>query len=1468
MINTNAQPTSTTISTTISPVSRDQFLPLSLAQQRLWFLHQMEPDSPNYNLRSTFRLSGFLNIQILEQALNEIVAHHEILRTRYIFENDNPRQIINPPQSVVLKIIDLEEYSETELEEQIQQRLDRETCRPFSLALDSILLRGTLLQLNHHEHILQLVVHQIAADTFSMRIIWEQLLQIYKAYLDGDTNPLPEPSIQFADFAAWKKEWLSGEVLNDQIKYWKKQLAGANPVLELPSDRPRPIAHTYVGATLSSRLSLSDSLRQFAHREGVNLYVTLLTALQILLYRYSGQEDISIGSPIAGRHFPQVTELIGFFVNTLVLRTDLSGNPTFQDLLARVSTTHAEAEKHQDLPFKTLVEEIQIERSLSYNPLFQVMFSIETDAIAQIELPDLIAVPLYLENKTAKFDLDISVIEHEDQELIVLWNYNTDLFNADTIARMSEHFQILLTGIIVNPQQSISQLPLLSPSELQQLLVEWNYRQINSQTNSQNNSQTSINKYVHQLFEQQVEKSPEAIAVEFLSYRLTYRELNAKANQLAHYLRSLNEVADMANMADTFVGICIERSLEMLVAILGILKAGAAYVPLDPSYPPDRLAYMIEDAKIAILLTQENLAQVTQDQERSQLFTDQTKAICLDSDWEKIAAYSQENPTNINHIEDLAYVIYTSGSTGKPKGVMISHQALINFTQTAISEYQITVSDRLLQFASINFDAAIEEIFPSLCTGSTLILRTVEMVASIPTFLRACIDLRITVLNLPTAYFHQLTSELNDRLPNSWIDLPESLRMVIIGGEAALPQTIRAWQEYVQEYIIKSSLEKQNGDRFQLINTYGPTETTVTATIYKIPSQPITGEVPIGRPMPHLQTYILDHYLQPVPIGVSGELHIGGASLARGYLHRPELTEEKFIPNPFSSQSEARLYKTGDLARYRPDGNIEFLGRIDTQVKIRGFRIELGEIESILIQSPIIREVAVTVNQDLSGNKRIFAYVVLHNALQQELLSNEQSPTNQLRNYLQNLLPKYMIPNVFIYLDDLPLTPSGKVDRRALAFLSSSEISNQVHENFVAPRDEVERQLAKIWTALLGVNHIGIYDNFFDLGGHSLLSMRLVAAIEKSFRYQIPVKLLFQISTIAEIAEWIRERPFETYSTEETLGLSLEDYRALLSHSAGKTGMRLGKRGLIISIPPESQVISQLSGLSFGQLSSIQPFVWIGEVKTGKRLKLKQPLYVMPGASLSSSMNYHKDYISTIASLLVDELLTAQPASSYALGGWCYNGLVAMEMAQQLIKLDKKVDLLTLIDMSGKSLIYCLVDALNFYWGTLRFHLFNLANLSLKQKWQYIKDRLIKCKIISSKHTSNNTFLEGIEMEGKSEVNEVVELLAKPVREYKPTIYSGRILLIIGNEQIVHGQRNIKHFDVSWLFPRNGWGNLLQGEVFVSKLQCDHLDLMESPYCEEIGNIIQEIILPSQSRNSDEGRSPATLFLGFIFLLL
>src|ERR687886_738282 len=1039
------------------PGERAGQLLLSFAQARLWFLEQLEPGSYAYNIPAAVRLTGSLHVAALQQSLDEIVQRHEALRTTFAMVNGEPIQVIAPVLALTLPLVDLRELPQAQQEASVERLATEEAMRPFDLA-QGPLLRATLLQLGQAEPVLLLVMHHIVSDGWSMGVLIRELAALYEAFSMGKPSPLPELPIQYADFAHWQRQWLQGEVLAAQLSYWQQQLAGAPSLLELPTDRPRPAVQTFRGAAQSLALpeTLTEKLKLLSQRSGVTLFMTLLAAFQTLLYRYTGQDDICIGSPIANRNHSETERLIGFFVNTLVLRTPLSGNPSFQELLGRVREVALGAYAHQDLPFEQLVEALHPERSLSHHPLFQVMFVLQNAPMPALELPGLTLSSLEIDSKTAKFDLTLSM-EDTEQGLVGALEYNTDLFDAAAIGRMLGHFQTLLEGIVADPQQHVSNLPILTQPERHTLLVEWNHTQVDYPKDV----------CVHQLFEAQVEQTPEAMAVVFEDQQLTYRELNRRANQVAHHLRSLGVGSDV------LVGICVERSLEMVVGLLGILKAGAAYVPLDPSYPAERLAFMLEDAQVPILLTQQRLV--------SRLPKHGAKAICLDADWEIIAQESTENSTSNVKADNLAYVIYTSGSTGKPKGVQIEHQGLLNLVFWHQRAFAVSSAERATQIAGPAFDAAVWELLPYLTTGASIYIANEETRIS-PVQLRDwLITSAITITFLPTPLAESVLS----------LDWPSNTAL----------QTLLTGGDKLHNYPSPSL-------PFKLVNNYGPTENTVVTTSGGVSSTKQSDRTPtIGRPIANTQVYLLDKNLQPVPVGIPGEIYVGGASLARGYLNHPDLTALSFIPNPCSNTQSRRLYKTGDLARYLPDGNIEFLGRLDDQVKIRGFRIELGEIESVLGQHPAMQETLVVVREDIPNNKRLVAYGV-----------PKQSPApsmQELHHFLKQQLPEYMVPSAFVLLDALPLTPNGKVDRRALPAPDTTR--PELAGAYVAPRTSVEELLAGCSADVLGVGKGGIHDNFFEVGGDSILSIQIIARAKQAGLALTP-KQLFGHQTIAELA--------------------------------------------------------------------------------------------------------------------------------------------------------------------------------------------------------------------------------------------------------------------------------------------------------------------------------------------------------------
>ncbi|MHC5857706.1 amino acid adenylation domain-containing protein [Nostoc sp.] len=1053
----------------IERISRSQKLPLSFAQQRLWFLAQLEPNSPFYNIRAAVRLQGQLNQEALQQSFNEILRRHETLRTNFQTTEGEPVAIISSVTPLLLSVVDISELSSNQQQAQVRQLANFEAQQAFDLNND-LLLRVKLLRLGEQEHIVLLTMHHIASDAWSIGVLVRELATLYQAFCTEQPSlrhatltQLAELPIQYADFAAWQRQWLQAEVLQSQISYWKKQLEGAPRLLELPTDHPRPAVQTFRGASYSFELSqeLSQALNKLSQQQGCTLFMTLLAAFQTLLWRYTGQEDIVVGSPIANRNRAEIEGLIGFFVNTLVLRTNLAGHLTFKELLTRVREMALGAYAHQDLPFEKLVEELQPQRSLSHTPLFQVMFVLQNAPMSALELPGLTLSPLESESGSAKFDLTLSIKETA-QRLVCSLEYNTDLFEKSTISRMAEHLQTLLSGIIANPQQCLSNLPLLTQAE-KTLLVQWNDTSV----------EYPQHQCIHQLFEAQVERSPEAIAVVFEDQQLTYKELNSKANQLAHYLQKLGVGPEV------LVGICVERSLSMVIGLLGTLKAGGAYLPLDPTYPKERLAFILEDAQLPVLLTQGHLVEA--------LPQDKAKVICLDTNWQTIAQQSQENSvTSVTTANNLAYIIYTSGSTGKPKGVQIPHSALSNFLHAMRQTPGLTEQDTLLAVTTYSFDIAALELFLPITIGARLVVLSREIASDGTRLLAKLTDSNATVMQATPATWQLL-------LVAGW---GGNHQLKILCGGEALPG-----------YLANELLKRCDS----LWNMYGPTETTIWSAACLV--ETVSSVVPISHPIANTQFYILDQHDQLVPVGVPGELHIGGNGLARGYLNRPELTAEKFIPNPFSEQPATRLYKTGDLARYLPNGEIEYIGRIDHQVKIRGFRIELPEIEAVISQHPAVREVVLVVHSDSADSQRIVAYVVPQ---------KEQTLTiTDLREFLESKLPNYMVPAAFIMLEALPLTPNGKIDRKALPAPDTTRPELEVV--YHPPQTEVEKTIANIWEEVLHLEDLGIHDNFFELGGHSLLLVQVHSKLQKIFELNFPLVEMFQYPTISHLAKYLSQ---------------------------------------------------------------------------------------------------------------------------------------------------------------------------------------------------------------------------------------------------------------------------------------------------------------------------------------------------------
>jgi amino acid adenylation domain-containing protein len=1037
---------------------------VSFAQQRLWFLDQLEPNSASYNVPRAIKIEGLLDTDALSQTLNALVARHEPFRTRFASVDGTVRQIIDDEAQIDLPVLDLRDLPADERDAKARQLSAKEAARPFNLAHGPV-IRSRVLRLGEREHILLLTTHHIVSDAWSAGILFRELGELYDAFASGQPSTLAPLPIQYADFAEWQRQWLQGEVLEEQLAYWQQQLDGATSTLNLPTDRPRPSQPTFRGEYKFRKLSegVSQELAQLSKREGATLFMTLLAAFQTLLWRYTDQDDIVVGSPIAGRNRAETEGLIGFFINTLALRTSLAGDPTFRELLARVKEVAVGAYAHQDLPFEKLVEELQPERDLRRNPLFQVMFQFQNTARSLLKLQDLTLTSLDVSTKTSKFDLTLAALE-EAGRLSLVMEYSTDLFDGQTIERMLHHYATLLEGIVINPDARIASLPLMTEAECHQLVVEWNHTE----------AEFPADRCIHQLFEEQAARTPEATAVAFGGEQINYSELNARANQLARYLRE-HGVGPEARVA---VG--VERSIDMIVGLLGILKAGGAYVPLETSYPAERIAFILEDSRSQLLLTQESLL--------TSLPPSNARTICLDGDWENISGESKDNLATAVTAENAAHVIYTSGSTGRPKGVLSAHRASINRFAWMWRQYPFARDEVCCQKTSLSFVDSIWEIFGPLLQGVPLVIIQDEVVKDPRRFASTISSNRVTRLVLVPSLLRVILESDNN--------LAESLRPLrycISSGET-LPN------ELATEFNKKLP-------RAKLINLYGSSEVAADVTCYEVKGTTNLGNIPIGRPIANTRVLILNENLQPAPVGVPGEIFIGGDGLARGYFDRPELTAERFIPDPFSTQPGARLFRTGDLGRYLAEGNIEYRGRRDNQVKVRGFRIELGEIESVLSAHPQVDQ-AVVIARDDAGDKRLAAYVVAN--------GNRPAATD-LRAHLRGKLPEYMVPSAFVMLDSLPLTASGKVNRLALP--ATDQL--QTAEEFMAPRTTTEDVLANIWAEVLNLERVGMNDDFFSLGGHSLLLARVASRIGDAFEVELPLRALFEASTVSALAERI-----------------------------------------------------------------------------------------------------------------------------------------------------------------------------------------------------------------------------------------------------------------------------------------------------------------------------------------------------------
>jgi amino acid adenylation domain-containing protein len=1171
----------------IGPRSSGGPFPLSYAQEQVWFHAQMAPDLPVYHEPTTVHRRGPLDGAVLERCLVEIIRRHEAWRTTFDVVNGELVQIVHPaPASFKIPFADLRHLPEPERQAEALRLATEDARRRFDLKRGP-LVRAFLVRLAGDEYRLFLTFHHIILDGISIyRVVMPELAALYEAFSRGKPSPLPDPTLQYADFVLWQRQWIRGGYLAEHMAYWRKQLAGELPALELPTDRSRPPLQTYRGANQLFKFDkrLTDRMKDLSQREGVSLFMILLASFQTLLHRYSGQDDILVGTVTAGRHHSQIENLVGLFLSTVPLRTDFSGNPSFRELLGQVREVTLAALLHDQVPFEHLVKELPLRRDPSRTPIFQAMMALEPPLAKGNQGWDMTVIDV--DTGATKVDL----CPHLDERLDGIHGrfiYNRDLFDASTILRMIGHWQGLLACASADPNQRVGDLPLLTEAERQQVLVEWNDTAM----------EYPRNLCLHQMFEAQVERAPDACALIFKDKSVTYAELNRRANQLAWRLAKHGVGPEVA------VGICAERSIEMIVGLLSILKAGGACLPLDPEYPKERLAFMLQDGRVQVLLVDPQFLE--------RLPETEANIVRLDTDFESAETPGKGPPSRVSP-DNLAYIIYTSGSTGKPKGVEVAHRGILRLL-CGVDYVDLDKTKAVLQLAAFTFDGSIFDIWGALLHGARSVLYPgrVPMVRELGDLLRKH---RVTTAWLTSSLFNAVVDEDSSVLA--------SLEQLLVGGEALSVSHIRrAWDHL---------------PNVEIINGYGPTEATVFACSYLIRSKPdaTATSIPIGRPIGNTRAYILDRNLQPVPIGVNGELYLGGPGVARGYRNRPELTAEKFIPDPFSKDPGARLYKTGDLARYLAGGNIDFLGRIDDQVKVRGFRIELGEIEATLRRHEGVRDAAVLLHTDSHGEKRLSAFVAREPAT---ALSAEE-----VLRFLRQELPEFMVPSRCCVMDRLPMTSSGKVDRQVLAAMCMpvGEISSAT----VPPRTSLEKELVQIWEQLLDVRPVGIRDNFFDLGGHSLLAIRLIAKIEETFGKRLPVAALLGAPTIEQLAALLGQ----------------DDSRERLAYA--------------VAIQPKGEE---------------PPFFCVGAGPLLRPLSVQlgpgQPFFSL-GLEPEAVDRFNAPYqLEKLAEYLVSALRERQPEGPYYLGGFCHDGIFAYEVARQLKLQGQDVGLLALFETVNPS---------------------------------------------------------------------------------------------------------------------------------------------------------------------------------------
>ncbi len=1382
----------------------------SLAQERFWFLEKIDPDTATYNIADLIcRMRGRLDVGALAWSLSEIVHRHEALRTVFHEVDGKPVPVIKSPWSVIIPTVDLTTMRSELRESEALSLATAEMMLPFNLE-QGTLFRVKLLKIADDDFIFVMPIHHLIADGWSIGVLLRELDALYTARVQNEPYPLEQLSVQYSDFARWQRDRLQEKTLAVDLDYWKNQFNTLPSPLDLPYDKPHQQSSSRKGAHLSFDFPpvLQAAIRRMSQEEAVTTFTIVLAAFQSLLFRYTGKDNTVVGTPFAGRDQPETQNLIGLFINTLPLRADLSGDPTFRQLLHRTRDVIKGALEHQHAPYDQIVRHVQPRRTSTLQSLFQTMFVMQNWPLTIPNMMDVELSPVELTDRIKEFELVFSIFDIEGR-LDGKIDYQSDLFYSATISRMIEHYLALLTAAIDHSDVPLSQLQFISDAEKHMLQVSWN----------DTDKPFPANSCIHHLFEAQVLLTPNAMAVESATESLTYQALNRKANQLARYLQNTGIGPE------SVVGLYLESSPNMIVGLLAIIKAGGAYLPLDPAYPLERIAYMVADSQAAIVLTEQQFA--------SNLTNLEAPTVFIDADWDAIAQEGTENPGSVVTARYLAYVIYTSGSTGLPKGVQIEHRSLVNFITAFAQDHDIDSQDRIPQLASVSFDVAAEEILVSLTHGATLVLYRHGLQDTPRNFVKTITTFGITVLVLPTAYWHHLVRYMVDQ------DLhhPQALRLVIIGGEQAHSDTLRLWHRHV-------------GNTVRLRNLYGPTETTIATVACDISDTSILKRgrdtVPIGRPMANTRAYILNPCGHSQPIGVAGELYIGGVGVGRGYLNRPDLNKTSFLPDPFTPEADAFLYRTGDLARYLEDGTIEFLGRLDNQVKLRGFRIELGEIETAIERQTKIDRAVVLVTDDNNNRKRLVSYIT----------ANADVDTDALRKHLLKQLPEYMVPTAYVKLDSFPISVNGKIDREVLRTIHPIQMASEHLVEF--EYTPTEREVASIWMGLMGVEQVGRNENFFSLGGHSLLALQLSAKVYDQFGVEVSWHQFLKNPTIAGLAQEIDR-------------ITVDDhYDSSLTSIENGSESQMPLPDVLVPIHPQGDrppifCIHPAGGVVF-------PYYTLAS-----HLDDDQPLYGVQDPSFNSQSE-PLGRIEDLAEYYVESIRAIQPAGPYNLLGWSFGGVVAYEMAQRFHELGEKVTLLGVLDTEAPKseatnvsilerfkaipsqlllIISAALSAASMIWDGL----YLLTSRAVKRRksdspqpsfleyvrWSWttaLRSYFVKQANMAN-IVSDDSELMLVELPTIRHVLSLVRHHTKIFENYLPKKYAGKVTLFRATERLA-GEPHYENPETM------GWELLAMEGVDVRHIPGNHVVLLSEPFVQKLAEEIQTCVNQEQAQVSPE----------------